>query len=269
MTELLPPPFLPQFVAPGAGHEWRPGSTATSVAALTNVEIALTGGRATPGVVRVGDTVRRPLGAHSAFVHDVLGHLERQSVTDVPRFLGIDEQGRETLSFVPGTVPPELGGFEAAQWIAGARLLRRLHDATAGCVLAGWNEVVCHGDTSPCNFVFRDGVPVGLIDFDRAHAGSREEDVGYAAWLWLDIGNDELDAEEQGAKLVDFVAAYDTRVRWDVCEIVLKAQHELVARPVLPAGAREWAQACIDWTERSAAAIARGIERRGGAPFAR
>jgi Ser/Thr protein kinase RdoA (MazF antagonist) len=27
-------------------------------------------------------------------------------------------------------------------------------------------ETVCHNDLSPCNFVFRDGSPVAMIDFD-------------------------------------------------------------------------------------------------------
>ncbi|MFF1916255.1 hypothetical protein ACFVYE_32640 [Streptomyces sp. NPDC058239] len=39
------------------------------------LEIPLTGGRITKGVVRVGDTVRRPVGPHSPFVHRLLRHL--------------------------------------------------------------------------------------------------------------------------------------------------------------------------------------------------
>ena len=36
------------------------------------VEIPLEGGRITPGVVRVGETVRRPRNPNSEFVHEVL-----------------------------------------------------------------------------------------------------------------------------------------------------------------------------------------------------
>jgi hypothetical protein len=42
-------------------------------------EIPLTGGRLTDGVVRVGNTVRRPTGLHSPFVHGLLSHLEAES----------------------------------------------------------------------------------------------------------------------------------------------------------------------------------------------
>lgn len=41
-----------------------------------NFEVPLSGGDVSEGVVRVGDTVRRPLGAHSPAVHGLLRHLE-------------------------------------------------------------------------------------------------------------------------------------------------------------------------------------------------
>jgi hypothetical protein len=229
---------------------------------MTGAEVALKGGLATVGVVRVGDTVRRPVTEKSPFVHDVLRYLEFRKFDRAPRFLGIDEKGREILTYVSGSVPRELGGFRREQWVAGAKLLRLLHDATVDCELRGDREVVCHGDPSPCNYVFRDGMPFGLIDFDLAHPGKRQEDVGYAAWMWLDIGNDELAPEEQGLKLVDFVAAYDAAATWNPLELVLLAQYELVARSHLPRGAGEWAQACIDWTERNREGIGAGIAMR-------
>jgi aminoglycoside phosphotransferase (APT) family kinase protein len=109
-------------------------------------------------------------------------------------------------------------------------------------------------------------MPFGLIDFDSAHPGKREDDVGYAAWMWLYIGNDKLAPEDQGSKLVDFVAAYDAGATWNPLELVLHAQHELVAR--LPKGVnkwaavRKWALACIDWTERNRDGIGAGIAMR-------
>ena len=45
-------------------------------------EIPLGGGDVTEGVVRVGNTVRRPVGPHSPLVHALLAHLE--SVGFVP-----------------------------------------------------------------------------------------------------------------------------------------------------------------------------------------
>ena len=74
-------------------------------------EIPLAGGRVTTGVVRVGETVRRPVGPHSPFVHELLRFLESIGFPHSPRFLGLDDRHREILGFVEGWVPPDLGTF--------------------------------------------------------------------------------------------------------------------------------------------------------------
>jgi hypothetical protein len=64
-------------------------------------EVPLAGGRVNPGVVRVGETVRRPMGGRAPFIHDLLVHLERVGFDSAPRFLGVDDVGREI--FASGT----------------------------------------------------------------------------------------------------------------------------------------------------------------------
>lgn len=232
---------------------------------LIGTEVGLKGGLSTAGVVRVGDTVRRPVIEKSAFVHGVLRHLELRGFDRVPRFLGIDEKGRAMLTYISGTVPHQLGGFQKEQWLGAARLLRLFHDATADCEWKGECEVVCHGDPAPGNYVLRDGMPFALIDFDSAHPGKREEDVGYAAWMWLHIGNRKIAPEEQGSNLVDFLAAYDAAATWNPLEVVLQAQYALVSR--IPNSlqwgfVKMWAQACFAWTERNRERIGAGIATR-------
>jgi hypothetical protein len=63
-------------------------------------ERSLGGGRFTPGVVRVGDTVRRPPRPSSSFVRLLLAHLERRGFDAAPRHLGTDEQGREVFTWL-------------------------------------------------------------------------------------------------------------------------------------------------------------------------
>ena len=78
---------------------------------VTDCELKLLGGLA-PGIVRVGDTVRRPLHRNSEFVHALLRHFEAVGFDGAPRLLGIDEQGREILSYIDGRVfvgPEEVG----------------------------------------------------------------------------------------------------------------------------------------------------------------
>ena len=211
--------------------------------------IPLLGGRTTTDVVRIGDTVRRPIKPGATFAHDLLRHLQARGCTAAPTFVGVDHVGREVLSYIPGWVPAELGHFSDTQLIAAARLLRQLHDATLDCPLRNGDEVVCHGDPSPCNCVFVDGVPSAFIDFDDAHAGTRLEDLGYAAWLWVDIGNADLSAETQGQRLASFFQAYGSSVD-DAIPAIIAAQ-EALARRTSVAGVREWSNDCRAWVERN------------------
>jgi len=136
-------------------------------------EIPLTGGH-TPGVVRVGDTVRRPLNANSERIHRLLVHFENCGFDGAPRFLGIDARGREILSFIDGFAPPH-NGFELSEEgvRAGARLVRQVHDLTEGTEFAAGSEVACHRNLSQPNFIFRDMVPVAIIDWDTTLPGTR------------------------------------------------------------------------------------------------
>jgi hypothetical protein len=65
------------------------------------VEIRLDGGNA-GGAVRAGDTVRRAAGPWTPSVHALLAHLAGRGFAGSPRPLGVDEQGREVLTFLAG-----------------------------------------------------------------------------------------------------------------------------------------------------------------------
>ena len=84
-------------------------------------------------VFRRGDTVLRPAGPWTATVHALLRHLERVGFAGAPRVVGdgYDEQGREVLTFIEGTFVDPHAWSDDQIWHAG-RLLRSLHDATAG-----------------------------------------------------------------------------------------------------------------------------------------
>ena len=49
-------------------------------------EVPLSGGRVTPGVTRVADTVRRPSNPNSPLVRELLRQLERAGLTRRPFF---------------------------------------------------------------------------------------------------------------------------------------------------------------------------------------
>jgi Ser/Thr protein kinase RdoA (MazF antagonist) len=220
-------------------------------------------GRTTSRVVRVADTVRRPIGMNGAFVHHVLRSLAAHGFRAAPRFLGIDHAGREMLSLFPGEVPRELGVFSDEQLFAAARLLRRLHDATVDSGLTDGRDVVCHGDASPCNCVFVDGLPAAFIDFDAARPGRRRDDVGYAAWLWLELGEGAHEPAYQGRRLAEFFLAYGALDDADPVSAVLDAQSELANRRDTPAETRRWAERCRDWTVQHRAQLKDAVRAAG------
>jgi hypothetical protein len=176
-------------------------------------------------VVRVGDTVVREAGDWTPAVHRLLDHLERHGVQGVPRVHGRTDDGREVLSFVPGTVPS--WPLPAWLWhdkalVSSARLLRRIHDASTAADRAGpWRspihepqEVVCHNDFATYNLVFDDGMAVGVIDWDFASPGPRLWDLAYLAYrivpmTTLDEG-DGFTADERRQRLDLLLREYGT-----------------------------------------------------------
>ncbi|MET9230939.1 phosphotransferase [Lentzea sp. NPDC003310] len=186
-------------------------------------------------VVRIGDTVRRPLHARSPFVHRLLLHFERQGWRGAPRYLGVDGKGREVLAFVDGHVPARSSEGLAAV----ARLVREFHDLTAGTDLAGDQEVVCHNDLSPKNTVYRDDhVPFAFIDWDLAAPGKRIHDIAHVCWQYVDLEDPPVVAE--GLRTVCDAYGLDDRGR--LVETILwwqdRCAHGIETDPAL-AGLRE------------------------------
>ncbi len=95
---------------------------------MTSKERVLAGGRTTKGVVRIGDTVRRPPGPNAAFVRCLLRRLEAHGFEHAPRHLGTDDLGREVFTYVSGSVPENLGHHEDWTLVEAAKLISRYHD---------------------------------------------------------------------------------------------------------------------------------------------
>ena len=160
-------------------------------------EEVLAGGNMTR-VVRIGDTVRRAAGPWTPAIHALLRHVRAAGFSAVPEPLGLDPQGREILSLLPGRVATyPLPGFVLAEatLIRVAQMLRAYHDATAGFPadqLWQWpahepREVICHNDFAPYNLMFEEGLATGVIDFDLASPGPRAWDMGYTAYRFVPL----------------------------------------------------------------------------------
>ncbi|MHC5796385.1 phosphotransferase [Lacisediminihabitans sp. FW035] len=168
--------------------------------------LELPAGDVTVGVIRIGDTVRRPHQEQSWAVAAYLDHLASVGFTidgspASPRFLGLDSAGRDTLSFLPG----EVAGAVLEPWTqtdalleSVAVLVTRLHEASAGFdpvaepfppreITQDPAELVTHLDVTPQNVVVRDGRAVGLFDFDLAGPSTRFIDSLNTAMHWVPL----------------------------------------------------------------------------------
>ena len=146
-------------------------------------------------VIKNGDTVHRQVKGH-VLLHLYLQFLEEKGMTGVPRFLGLDEQGREMLSYIQGETAESGLGFDppclhSDQAICEmARFMRKLHDISVDfvpmAIKGGWTnpqlseekyETICHGDAAIWNFTVVKERIAGLFDFDQACPGTRAWDL--------------------------------------------------------------------------------------------
>jgi len=191
-------------------------------------EQLLRGGNTHAAVVRVGNTVRRPTGAWTPGVHAVLRHLEDEGFEGAPRVLGIDSQGREILTFIPGDVvyPDHFDRLMTDEGLmAVARLIRDFHssissfDADRGYVWSDRGtgrhphpELVCHNDLAPWNLVHTPDNRWVFIDWDLAAPGPRSWDIAWALLTFIPLMPSEAtDVSRIEHRLRLFKESYGTR----------------------------------------------------------
>ncbi|WP_425954634.1 phosphotransferase [Xylanimonas sp. McL0601] len=235
---------------------------------MTDAEVALVGGNVN-AVVRAGDTVRRTAGPWTPTIQALLAWVRAHGVDGVPTPLGLDAQGREVLTYLPGVVGqgPEGGWVWPPSVLRdAARLLRAWHDASAGFPRDGavWrlpahepDEVVCLNDVAPYNMVGGDGGLVGFIDVDMASPGPRVRDLAYLAYRLCPFAEDASAPAgiHPSQRLDDLVAAYGAE-DGPTADAVLAA---------IPPRLRELAE----WTEAHAASTGRADLRDHAAMYRR
>jgi hypothetical protein len=226
---------------------------------VTGIEQPLAGGRLS-SVVRVGDTVRRPVGHWTEAVHALLRHLEARGFAAAPRVLGVDRRDREILSYLPGdaiagrspwpawartqdtlrSAAHWLQGYHAAvaEFIQPAGTRWRLVDAR---VQPG--QVVCHNDWAPYNAVRLASGGFAAIDWDTASPGHPHDDVAFAVWnfvpLWGDAHCRELGWRapvDRPRRVAEFLDVYGLQVRRGFVERIGARMQKSIDR--IEAGAR-------------------------------
>ncbi|OIK11810.1 phosphotransferase [Bacillus sp. MUM 13] len=226
-----------------------------------NEEI-LTGGNIS-NVYRSGDTVRRDLKLNSPKIHRLLKHLENKGYSSAPKFLGVDEKGRETLSFIEveaGNYPLKEYMWSNDALIEIAKMLRQYHDAVSDFPISDdWErmdhtpnkiEVVCHNDFAIYNIIFNHKRPVGIIDFDAAGPGPRIWDIAYTLYTCVPLSrhyhtetgeavfyNSSRDAEGKKQRVKLFFESYGIeKLKEDYLEMVLLRLEGLCKHMIRKAG---------------------------------
>ena len=249
---------------------------------MTDAEVPLHGGNMSSGVVRVGDTVRRPAGPWTPAVHALLTHLSDAGFRGAPRPLGIDERGREVLAFVPGTVawPGHFHLLDAdSQLRRVTRLIRDFHDAVAGftpppgarwqaLIPADGDEIIAHHDLAPWNLVI--GEPGwAFIDWDTAAPGTRLWDLAYAMHGFAPLSADPAYQRDDAGRRLRLIAdAYGLteRQRLDIVPLLARrtlAMHDFLAQQAAQ-GAQPWARLWQEGHGDTWRADARYVAQREG-----
>lgn len=151
----------------------------------------------------VDGTVRRLSRPWTASVHLLLAHLAAAGFKEAPVPLGVDDQGREVLSFLPGETvgsslpwPKSTHSEEALAQVAD--WLRHYHEAASDFVPpedATWREgrtwrpgsIVAHNDAAPYNAVWNASGLVGFVDWDMAGPMTKEADVAWMLFSWVPL----------------------------------------------------------------------------------
>jgi hypothetical protein len=152
------------------------------------------------GAWRVGDTVRRRVGPWTPAVHALLQFL-RPQLPQVPEVLGMDDEGREVLSFLPGRVVDiDTETLTTDQIRSVARWTRQFHETVSGFSHRGpWRfaggaspTLIGHNDIAPYNVCFEGDDLVGVFDWDIAGPTTPLLELAFIAWncvpLWRDVG---------------------------------------------------------------------------------
>lgn len=156
--------------------------------------------------------VLKEAGPWSASVHAFLCHLEREGFAGSPRMLGtgFEDDGRETLSYLPGESPHPYAWSNEAVGTVG-RLLRDLHRAAASFrppIDAQWQPIFTrdlrgshptfgHCDAGPWNIIALAGQPYALVDWEFAGPVDAIWELAEVTWLNAQL-HDDVVAERCG-----------------------------------------------------------------------
>ena len=152
-------------------------------------------------------------------MHALLAHLRDRGLDGIPEVIGLDDEGREVLEYLPGeTLDPETEQVPDQVLAAAAAWLRRFHDAVGsfrpgalewrqGVQALAADEVICHNDPGLYNWVVSGGAFAGVIDWDRAGPGRPLDDLAFLCWSGVPLLR-EIPLEDAARRVALAASAY-------------------------------------------------------------
>jgi len=203
----------------------------------------------------VGETVRKPSGPWTPTIQVLLAHLVAKGFP-APRPLGVDDRGREILSYVEGRAShfpwPEILKTQPGIECVG-RTLRIFHAEIADFVAPSpciWQdfesrppaigEIVCHGDFGPYNLIWSESEIVGVVDWEFARPAAPIRDVAWAAMTCVPLRRDEGDInlvfrptlEQARLRLIGLLDSYGFVDRAAVIDACIALRDEMTSKMV-------------------------------------
>lgn len=167
------------------------------------------------GAVRMGDTVRRPTGPWTPAVHALLQYLHPR-LPCIPRVYGLDDEGRETVEYLDGTVIDfKSASLTDGQLTSLCQWTRDFHNVVADFEHAGpWRYFPVpgansfgHNDLGPYNVCFDGDDLVGVFDWDMAGPSHPLAELALVAWTSVPLAV-PVEAREVARRLEVVAAAY-------------------------------------------------------------
>lgn len=170
------------------------------------------------GAVRVGRTVRRPVGPWTPAVDTLLRHLAPR-LDCVPRVHGFDAAGREVLDYLPGAVVDvdsvRLTDEQLESLVAWTGRFHRAvrsfhHDGPWRCFPRADVSIIGHNDLGPYNCCFDGNSLAGVFDWDLAGPSTPLAELAFIAWNGVPLTRPAHPGEE-ARRLRLIAAAYPGR----------------------------------------------------------
>lgn len=156
-------------------------------------------------VYRRKNVVIRPVEQSSAYVHSLMEHFFKKGLP-VPRALESEDPEFEAVEYIEGERVHPYKWTDEALFKIGT-LVKKLHEASDTYrpdTSAAWKpwylreigkpEVYSHGDIAPWNIITKDGMPVGIIDWEFAGPIDPIVELARVCWLFPQLFDDDIAA---------------------------------------------------------------------------